>query len=367
MNSPLLSHVTRPESPEAFRFVSADNMPIKPACWLVRDYIEENALAVLYGQPGKGKSFIALDMSCCIATGTDFHGHKVTAGAVFYIAGEGHNGLARRLHAWSQHSGRTLENAPLFISEGATDLANEENATRVAEAVKRLTEMTGNTPVLIVIDTLARNFGGDENSAADMGKFVRHVDMHLRNRWKATTLIVHHSGKDGDRGARGSSALKGAADAEYEVSRQEGDKLIRLTPRKMKDAEEPPPLAFELVVIPLHDDSGNPIAGAALRLAEYKAPAVLATSGMGKNQRAALTILENMYKEIPSRQCDLDRQHQTTYILADNWQERCKTEGIERNRFPEARDALIKRGAIYLDGQNVVLQTKPYESSEPPQ
>ena len=97
------------------RFVAACHMPIKPVAWLVESYIEEDALTVMYGPPGKGKSFVALDLSCCIASGMPFHGHLVKPGVVIYIAGEGHNGIARRLHAWAQHNDTALPEL-LFVT-----------------------------------------------------------------------------------------------------------------------------------------------------------------------------------------------------------------------------------------------------------
>ena len=338
-----------------FRFVAAGEMPIKPVAWLIHRYLEKDTLAVMFGPPGKGKSFIALDLSCCIATDTAFHGLPVAQGAVFYIAGEGHNGIARRLNAWAVLNGVSLDGAPLFISEGPTDLASAANAARVAEAVQALADKTGAHPELIVIDTLARNFGGDENSATDVGQFVRHVDIHLRHRWKATTLIVHHSGKDGERGARGSSALKGAADAEYEVSRHDDDKLMRLTARKMKDADEPPPLAFELVSVPVLDNTGSPIGGAALRSVTYSVPQTPAKSGMGKNQQRALVLLEGLHREIAERLARQGRDDLPVLIEHEDWRQRCEDDGIQRNRYKEARDALEKRRAIRLDGPHVFL------------
>jgi len=338
-----------------FRFVAAGEMPIKPVAWLIHRYLEKDTLAVMFGPPGKGKSFIALDVACCIATGRAFHGLPVAQGAVFYIAGEGHNGIARRLSAWAVLNSVSLEGAPLFISEGPTNLASAANAAKVAEAVQALADKTGAHPELIVIDTLARNFGGDENSATEVGQFVRHVDIHLRHRWKATTLIVHHSGKDGERGARGSSALKGAADAEYEVSRHDDDKLIRLTARKMKDADEPPPLAFELVSVPVLDNTGSPIGAAALRSMAYSLPATPAKSGMGKNQQRAFVLLEGLHSEIAERLARQGRDDLPVLIEHEDWRQRCEDDGIQRNRYKEARDALEKRRAIRLDGPHVFL------------
>lgn len=57
---------------------------------------------------------------------------------------------------------------------------------------------------LIVLDTLDRGFGGsDEIAAKDMGVFIQGCDI-LKVKTDATILLVNHSGKDQDKGARGS-------------------------------------------------------------------------------------------------------------------------------------------------------------------
>lgn len=355
MKGPSEPRVLAADTSSPFRFRAAGELEVKPIAWLVDDYLEQDALVVMFGPPGEGKSFIALDLACCIATGREFHGHETKPGAVFYIAGEGHNGIARRIWGWAEHNECSLSGVPLYVSDGATDLATVINAARVAEAVQQLADTTGKHPTLIVIDTLARNFGGDENSATDVGNFVRHVDAYLRHKWKATTLIVHHSGKDGGRGARGSSALKCAADAEYEVSRNAEDKIIRLTPHKMKDAEKPAPLAFELVGVSLLDDTGQPVSGAALSAIEHTAPSASTSSGMGKNQQAALAVIKEMYTETSERLASQGRQDHPIHILTSDWRQRCEASGMQPNRFSEARDGLLKRGAISLNGPHVTL------------
>ncbi|GAR27135.1 hypothetical protein NGUA07_04610 [Salmonella enterica] len=59
-------------------------------------------------------------------------------------------------------------------------------------------------------------------------------------------LVVHHSGKDDSKGARGSSSFRAALDAEFNVRREGDGGAIILTCTKMKDAEEPRPAAFDL-------------------------------------------------------------------------------------------------------------------------
>jgi len=75
------------------------------------------------------------------------------------------------------------------------------------------------TPIgLIIIDTLSRVMaGGNENSPEDMGALVRNID-RLRAETGAATILVHHSGKELARGARGHSLLRAAADTEIEMT-----------------------------------------------------------------------------------------------------------------------------------------------------
>lgn len=258
----------------AFEFVPAGEMTanLKPISWLVRDYLELDSVAAFYGPPGCGKSLEAGDVACCVATGTTWHGNEVHQGAVFYLAGEGHSGLGRRLKAWELETGISLERAPLYVSRRGAALTEALAASQVAAAVDNLAKASGAQPALIVIDTLARNFGAaDENSTSDMNQFIACIDNRLRLPWGCAVLVIHHSGKDGSRGARGSTALRGALDAEYEISRGD-DKIVRMICRKMKDAEIPDPLAFSIegVKLPLVDEDGNAVFGPVLRPAEFE-------------------------------------------------------------------------------------------------
>ena len=82
------------------------------------------------------------------------------------------------------------------------------SAARVAQAVEALAADHG-TPKLIIVDTLARNLGnGDENSNADIGMFINNIDIHLRSRFGAAVLIVHHTGHLEKDRSRGASSLR---------------------------------------------------------------------------------------------------------------------------------------------------------------
>jgi len=322
---------------------------LKPIDWIVKDYIEADSLGLIYGPPKCGKSFLAIDWACSIATGTAWHGRKVQQGAVFYLAGEGHNGLARRFASWSLSHGVSLKDAPLAISNRAAPLTDEDSARKVAQAIEHLAEIHG-APAVIVVDTLARNFGADENSTQDMNTFVQHLD-EIRANWKCTVLVVHHTGKDKSRGARGSVALTGAIDAGYSVDRDELG-MINMEPTEMKDAELPKPLFFKLesVKLPMVDEDGNDVFGAHLSpgQADYQPPQ-RGKAGRGRNQTLALAKLESLYQEQGDRLHDGGRDPEEARVLVTDWRTACIDGGIKPNRWPDVRRTLEDAGLVEIN------------------
>jgi hypothetical protein len=247
----------------AFKFTAVSDLEIKAPDFLIVGLIEKGALGLMFGDPGCGKSFSAVDLSMCVASGHDFHGREVEQGSVFYIAGEGHSGLARRFHAWAQHHGVPMDDLPLYKSERAASFLDGASAKAVADAVDEIAAEVG-SPKLIIVDTLARNFGaGDENSTQDMNNFILAMD-DLKDRYPdSVLLIVHHTGHADKQRARGAMALKGALDFEFRL--EKSGTTLTLTNTKMKDAEPPEDMHFEFHGVKLGvDDHGEPFGSAVL-------------------------------------------------------------------------------------------------------
>ncbi|MFC6978789.1 AAA family ATPase [Microbulbifer taiwanensis] len=55
---------------------------IRPVEWLVEGFIEQQCLALMFGDPGCGKSFIAVDIACSVATGRPWFGRRVSVPGV---------------------------------------------------------------------------------------------------------------------------------------------------------------------------------------------------------------------------------------------------------------------------------------------
>jgi len=234
-----------------FHFRSASDLCAKPTVtnWLIKGILSADSFADLFGESGSMKTFHALGMAFSISTLSDWHGHEVRQnGAVYYIAGEGISGINRRIKALSIHHGVDLESVPLFVSNRAAQFLDDPD--QVIMAVDELKELTGEDPVLVIIDTLSRNFGsGDENQTKDMSRFVATID-DLRSYYHCAALAVHHTGLSEKDRARGAYALKAALDWEYRLNKKTDGTLI-LTCTKAKDHEEPSSICFKPKIITL--------------------------------------------------------------------------------------------------------------------
>lgn len=244
--------------------------------WLIDQIIPTDAFGVIYGPSGAYKSFCAMDMSACIASAMSWHGHDVDdPGHVLYIGAEGASGLHLRKKAWEIRNQRPLTNLAIL---GMAVTINSDDHNALIGLCDELVEELDQPIRLIVIDTLARSFAGEENSATDMGDFVNACD-HIREVTGATILVVHHSGKDAEKGARGSSALRAACDFEFKVT-SPGKKMTKISCMKAKDSDPFDDISFKLNVVEI---------GVADRKGKQLASLVLTQADAGTDMRPDLT------------------------------------------------------------------------------
>ena len=238
---------SKSEVSERFRVQSAEEFSAgKPMEWIVRGVLPRAELCVVYGESGSGKSFLVLDLCAAVTRGIDWRGQRTAAGRVVYVCAEGAGGFKARLRAYAQGHNCDLPDLPSVIPD-APNLLEAKDAAALAHGI-----LSWGKPDLVVIDTLsATTPGGNENSGEDMGRVLSHCKF-LHNKTGALVLLVHHSGKDSTKGARGWSGLRAAADAEIEITRNEDLRVAAVT--KMKDGMDGARLAFKLTTVALGFD-----------------------------------------------------------------------------------------------------------------
>jgi archaellum biogenesis ATPase FlaH len=211
-------------------FADDVQLPMK-AQYLVKYLLGRGDLGVIYGPPAAGKSFLALHLAGCIALGRSFAGRRAKAAPVLYVGLEGEVGMRRRMMALKTTMvpfGKMLARmCPSVLLR--QDEAGNNGEKLLIDAIANLREGSDHDVGLVVIDTLWRAMAGDDdNSAKDMGKFLARLK-RIQDQTGVAILLVHHSGKDAERGMRGSSSLLGAVDVVMKVD----DKVI--TVEKNKD------------------------------------------------------------------------------------------------------------------------------------
>ncbi|MGB5049184.1 MAG: AAA family ATPase [Caldilineaceae bacterium] len=215
--------------------------------YLIYGILNLDTIGSFIGSSGDGKSFVMIDISCHVAHGLRWNNRKTKEGTVVYIAGEGANGLKKRFKAWHVFHGKEFKN--IIISIVPFKLCE---ASQVKELIQHIKDILGETkPVMIVIDTLNRNFsanGGDENSTKDMSIFLDGCSQ-LRIETNACVIVIHHTGHNNKERGRGSNALFSGVDFEYLIEKtgevKNNDCKSTITATKVKDDAEPEPIALK--------------------------------------------------------------------------------------------------------------------------
>jgi hypothetical protein len=306
--------------------------------WLIDGHLPEGALASFFGPSGAMKSFLAVDLACAVALGKPWHGHPVKQGPVVYIAGEGHAGLGQRLKAWAQHHDTDINSAPLFLSNSSIPIDDRAGIQTLTEALDAVTTEHG-PPTLVVVDTRARCFAGDENSSADIAAFITNLDDRLPE--TTTKLVIHHTGHTVKDRGRGSSAWYAALDSEFSVEKGT-DGYITLKCAKMKDAEEPPPMTFQAHKVVVGFSERGVVESLALRLTNV-APARVRLS---QTMEAALVVLQ-----------ELTVQQAESEVPKSLWCQRCISTGVcAKSSFYRLANSLLEAGLIGLIEDRVFLR-----------
>lgn len=247
----------------AFKFELYGEREITPPKWLVKGLFEQDSTVSVYGASGVGKSFVTISLACSLVTGTDFFEYKTkTKGPVVYVAGEGYNGISKRIRAWELKTGVSVKGCPLFVSKQSATLCDDIIMKEVEDSIGDIAERVG-PPVAVIFDTWARNMGGNENDTADTVKAISALDK-IRFKYGSTMIIVHHTGAADSERARGSTALRAALDVEYQAT--QNTNVLCIENKKMKDGEKPDPVyfAFEYVDLGIQDDDGEPVISSAI-------------------------------------------------------------------------------------------------------
>jgi len=202
--------------------------------WIVRDLIPDRNVTDLSGDGGLGKSLVALQLGLAMATGTDWLGHMPAPGRVLYLSCEDQiDEIHRRVETIADRKGIDLAAVTGFTivdltDDTATELAAPDGKARIA--LTPLYQVVAESiasfaPRLVVIDTRADMFGGDEISRAQVRFFVRALRRLCFAHDLAILMLSHPSvaGMASGSGQSGSTAWGNSVRSRLYLERPKAD------------------------------------------------------------------------------------------------------------------------------------------------
>ena len=203
--------------------------------WIIPGILQERKRSLVFGDSNTGKSFIALDMGLCIATGLPWHGRATKWGPVVYVCAEGGDGITARVDVWLAN--HKLDDAPHFwVIDDSPNLLELGEVSGVIAQIKAT--LLDEPPALVIFDTLAASMpGGDENGPLDMGLAIGAIH-RVQRECDCGVMVVHHTGKDPTKGPRGNSLLRADVDIALEVRMDEETGVIAMHGDKMRDSDK---------------------------------------------------------------------------------------------------------------------------------
>ena len=211
---------------ESFTPLDCENYT--PPEWIIEGYITANSLNMLYGVQKSGKSYVALDWAFNVATPKiqSWFNREISHGHVIYFAGEGAEGIKKRLKAWLDGYGIKRSEMNLTIVKKFPKLDMPGMLEAIIPYIKGINEK----PAFIIFDTLNRCMAGDENSTRD-ATLITDAFTKIQQETGAAVLVLHHAGHSNNSGksshARGSSVFGGNFDCMMKIEKKDGKIILK--------------------------------------------------------------------------------------------------------------------------------------------
>jgi hypothetical protein len=307
--------------------------------WLVKGYIPKGAVGLLFGASGSFKTFIALDLGLHIANGINWLDVRTIQGPVFFIAGEGGASIVKRIEAWLKHKG--ISEFPKFfqVCPEPIKVDDQDDLDLLIDSLSDRTRSLGQSPALLVIDTLSQCSSGEEDSNTQMSNMLSNLISRIHGEFPdCVILFTHHPGHGNQKRMRGASALQANTDFVLYTEKNNKALRVRLDFVKLKDGEIPVPKEFELNKVELGIDEDGEAINSLVAVCSNKIFSGTARQSFGQYEKAIIKTLDG-------KGAILESDCRDTVI------DKFVGEGTNRNSaikgYRRAIEALIEEGILF--------------------
>jgi hypothetical protein len=265
-------------------FAFLNDVPAAPQAMLIDGVIPLDGLPFIGGQSSAGKTFIAILMAVCAATGKPFFSNEVKerVGSAI-VAAEGRSMLQSRILAALKELDAG-DDVPIAWVKSVPDFSDRKSLADFIEGLNALSahfqKKYGVRLGLVFVDTVSASF--DIQEEADNAEAARVCKIMRRIAEATETIVVpiHHYGKNAAVGLRGASAWRANADVVLSVTADIDPTTGHVTNRQLsmakdRDGAQGPLTAFRLKPVELGaDDSGKPF-GSMVAIAEGESAGIV--------------------------------------------------------------------------------------------
>jgi RecA-family ATPase len=178
------------------------DVPLEPMRWLATNRIPAREPTILGGDGGGGKTTIALQLAVSVERGLgDWIGTTCETGPVIFFSGEEpENEMRRRLARVARKRGiepADIENLHFHFADPECCLlgVSQQNGTMAPTPLfeQLCTAAVDIRPVLVIVDSIAATFGGNQNDRVQARMFVSMFRRLARDADCAVLLLDHPS------------------------------------------------------------------------------------------------------------------------------------------------------------------------------
>lgn len=275
----------RPASP---LFWPSDALAYLPPPARVKGLLPRQGRALIRGASNTGKTAFAIDLAAAVARGIAWRDRKTERGAVLYVAAENPGSVKGRVKAYVTEHPEAERMALAVLCEPVNLLSHSSVDNLIARA-REAEAATGEHIAAVFLDTLSACLSGQNENAPEVMTAAMDAALRIAEELQTLVVIVHHTGKDETRGARGHTSLIAAVDTEIAVTGNMGTRSAEVT----KQRDLPTGDVFEFTVTPVtigrDPDTGDNITGI---VATHSASPAGRRRPTGKAQTAILNAME---------------------------------------------------------------------------
>lgn len=275
--------------------------------YIVKDWLIAHGVTALLAKRGTGKSTLALDLACHLATDRDWWDlPTMREWCIIYVCGEDDEGMILNVRAWAQYHGEMPSSDRFLVAKGIIKMTNQ---TELAERLREMKEWARDRRCVIILDTWARATSGySSNTQEEMDTAYENAEK-VAKALKGPMIACFHPPKDGRMTIRGSAVQEDASSGIWNLEKVTEGMLLTIGRAKGRGEGNYRKFRIEQVTLPGVDFYGEPLQGIVpLKVAgtedDGKADSV---ARMSKERRAWAKAVIGAVEIFPSQHYEVEK------------------------------------------------------------